>query len=132
MIIFFFLLTGITALIVRLFGLIASGIRGHRTAKIQFMQYRLEGVFALITSVIFLRIFIFMQTEHNILFDLKETMGSLRLIPSAVTHWIGLISFLIYSYLCVMDEFGPYRIWFVKYNSLTEENKKKLLLKRDW
>ena len=96
------------------------------------MQYRLEGVFALITSAIFLKIFIFMQTESNILFNFKETTGSLRLIPAAFSHWIGLIAFLLYNYLCIRDEFGPYRVWFVKYKSLSEENKKKLLLKREW
>tara|TARA_R100000664_G_C2698208_1_gene99608 strand:- start:258 stop:677 length:420 start_codon:yes stop_codon:yes gene_type:complete len=127
MLIFFFIFVALpTALTSRLFGLIATGIKGKRTPYIQFMQYRFEGVLAFITSAFFIHWFISAQSQMNILFDFTETIGGSKIVPAFPIHWLGLIAICVYNGACFLTEWGPYNVWFVKYNNLTDQKKKEL------
>ena len=125
-IVFFIFVLLPTALISRLFGLIATGIKGKRTPYIQFVQYRFEGLLAFITSAFFISLLIPAQSELNILFDFTETIGGMKIVPAFLVHWLGVIWFCYYNVECFRTEWGPYNVWLVKYNNLTDQKKKEL------
>ena len=129
---------GIAGAIPRIFGIIASKTKGRRTPrgrrrtpKIQFIQYRLEGVIAFVSSLIFINSLIYFQSNNNILFNFDETFGSIIPLPVPLLEWLAICFFIMYNFLCFADDCGPYKVWFTNFRSLSEERKKKLL-SREW
>ena len=128
-----FLLIGLiflSALTTKLFGYIARSLKGGGTPKIEFMKSRFMGCCDLIVAFIFIRHFHYLQSERNILFDFEETLRRGHIfhnVPVAFLHWLGLLGFILYTWWSFSDEFGPYRVWFLNFNSLSDEAKKRLV-----